>query len=157
MTVIVFYSETGTNARIARAMSDVLKTEVREVISARRHSFFGKVFGSRMGRKFPILTMDTGLSRFESVILCAPVWAGGPACQLMTFVDEADWGGKKVAVVLGCGALQPERALGIIRTALDAKGARMVAGEILDVGKLKGEALTSAARKLADAIAAKLS
>lgn len=157
MAIIVFYSETGTNARIARTMSDVLKTEVREIKSARRHSFIGKVFGSRMGRRFPILSTDTDLSRFESVILCAPVWAGGPACQLMTFVDKADWGGKEVAVVLGCGGLQPERALGIIRTALEAKGARMVAGETLNVGKLKGEALTSAARDLASAIAAKFS
>jgi len=110
-----------------------------------------------MGRRFPILSMDTDLSRFESVILCAPVWAGGPACQLMTFVDEAELHGKEVAVVLGCGGLRPERALGIIRGTLEAKGARMVAGETLNVGKLRGEALTVAARDLAGAIAAKLS
>ncbi|HET6487237.1 MAG TPA: hypothetical protein VFH83_12495 [Spirochaetia bacterium] len=157
MTIIVFYSETGTNARIARTMSDALGLQAREIRSARGHSFFGKVFGSRMGRRFPILSMDTDLSRFESVILCAPVWAGGPACQLMTFVDEAELHGKEVAVVLGCGGLRPERALGIIRGTLEAKGARMVAGETLNVGKLRGEALTVAARDLAGAIAAKLS
>jgi hypothetical protein len=101
--------------------------------------------------------MDTDLSRFDSVILCAPVWAGGPACQLMSFINKAGLRGKKVAVVFGCGALQPQRALGIIRASLEAKGATMVAGEILDVGKLKEGALTKAAHDLAGTLAEKLS
>ncbi len=157
MTIIFYYSVTGTNASIARTICEGLKAEIREIRSIRKYSFFGMVFGSRMKRRFPIQSMDMDLSRHDSVILCAPVWAGGPACQMMTFVDRADLKGKKVAVVFGCGALQPARALGIIRAALEAKGAMMVAGEILDVGKLKGEALTKAAKDLTIALTRKLS
>jgi hypothetical protein len=155
MAIVIYYSERGTNARIARSIGDVLGSEVREIKSVRRYSFLGKVFGSRMRKRFPIQPMDMSLSRFDSVVLCAPVWAGGPACQLMTFVDQADWDGKKVAVVLGCGALQTARALGIIRAALESKGASVLAGEVIDTGKLRGEALAMAARDIASALAAK--
>ncbi len=157
MTIVFYYSVTGTNASIAQTIGEGLIAEIREIKSVRKHSFFGMVFGSRMKRRFPIQPMDMDLSRYDSVVLCAPVWAGGPACQMMTFVDKVELRGKNVAVVFGCGALQPARALGIIRSALEAKGARMVAGEILDVGKLKGEALTKAAKDLAVALTRKLS
>jgi hypothetical protein len=157
MTIIIYYSETGTNAQIARTIGARVKAEVREIRSVSRHSFLGKVFGSRMKRRFPIQLMDMDLSLFDSVILCAPVWAGGPACQMMTFIDKADLGGKKVAVVFGCGALQSERALTIIRATIMAKGATMVAGEILDVGKLKEGALTKAAHDLGGILLGKLS
>jgi hypothetical protein len=157
MTIVFYYSVTGTNASIARAIGKGLNAEVCEIKGVRKYSFFGMVFWSRMKRRLPIQPIDIDLSRYSSVILCAPVWAGGPACQMMTFVDKMELRGKKVAVVFGCGALQPERALGIIRAALEAKGAMMVTGHILDVGKLKGEALTRAAQDLAGALARKLS
>ena len=157
MVTIIYYSDTGTNARIAGAIAEARNAEVREIKSIRRYTFLGKVFGSRRGRRFPIQPMDADLSRSEGIILCAPVWAGGPACQLMTFVDQADWNGKKVAVIFGCGGLQPERALRIIRAALEDKGAKVVAAEVLNVGKLKGEALTNAARALCGSIASMFS
>jgi hypothetical protein len=157
MTIIFYYRVTGTNAAIARTIGEGLNAEIREIKSVRKHSFFGMVLGSRMKRRFPIQPIDMDLSRYDSVILCAPVWAGGPACQMMTFVDNVELRGKNVAVVFGCGALQPARALGIIRAALEAKGATMVAGEILDVGKLKGDALTKTAQDLAGTLARKLS
>ncbi len=156
MAIVIYYSEMGTNARIARSLGHVLGSEVREIKSVRRYSFLGKVFGSRMGKRFPIQPMDMSLSLSDSVVLCAPIWAGGPACPLMTFVDHAVWAGKKVAVVLGCGGLQTARALGLLRAALESKGASVLAGEILEAGKLKGEALAMAARDLANALAAKL-
>ena len=64
--------------------------------------------------------------------------------------------GKKVAVVFGCGALQPQRALGIIRAGTVAKGTTMVAGEILDVGKHKVGALTKATHDLGWTLMTKL-
>jgi multimeric flavodoxin WrbA len=157
MTIIFYYSVTGTNASIAQTIGADLNAEIREIRSVRKYSFLGMVFGSRMKRRFPIQPMEMDLSRYDSLVLCAPVWAGGPACQMMTFIDKAELRGKKVAVVFGCGALQPARALGIIRAALEAKGAMVVAGEILDVGKFKGEALTKAAKELAVALTRKLS
>jgi multimeric flavodoxin WrbA len=157
MTIIFSYSVTGTNASIARTIGEGLHAEVREIKSVRKYSFFGMVFGSRMKRWFPIQPMEMDLSHYDSVVLCAPVWAGGPACQMMTFIDKVELKGKKVAMVFGCGALQPARALGIIRAALEAKGATLVAGEILDAGKLKGEAFTKAAHDLAAALVPKLS
>jgi len=157
MTIIFYYSVTGTNASIARTIGAGLNAETREVRSVRKYSFLGMVFGSRMKIRFPIQPIEIDLSRYDSLVLCAPVWAGGPACQMMTFVDKAQLKGKKVAVVFGCGALQPARALGIIRAALEAKGATVAAGEILDVGKLKGEALTKATQDLTAALARELS
>ena len=157
MTIIFYYSVTGTNASIARTIGAGLNAETREVRSVRKYSFLGMVFGSRMKIRFLIQPIEIDLSRYDSLVLCAPVWAGGPACQMMTFVDKAQLKGKKVAVVFGCGALQPARALGIIRAALEAKGATVAAGEILDVGKLKGEALTKATQDLTAALARELS
>jgi flavodoxin len=152
MTIVFYYSVTGTNASIARAIGEGLNAEVHEIRGVRAYSFFGMIFGSRMKRLFPIQPIVEDLSRYDSVILCAPVWAGGPACQMMTFIDTMELRGKKVAVVFGCGALQPARALGIIRAALEAKGATMVAGEILDVGKLKGPDLNNAVQGLVGAL-----
>jgi hypothetical protein len=48
------------------------------------------------------------------------------------------------------------RSIVIIRAALESKGARVLAGEVVDAGKLKGEALAMAARDIANALAAKL-
>jgi len=45
MTIIFSYSVTGTNASIARTIGEGLNAEIREIRSARKHSFFGMVLG----------------------------------------------------------------------------------------------------------------
>ncbi len=137
-TAVVYYSYTGNTHRVARLIIGVLKSKGEEAIPVRirplkEETNFLKQCRDSFFRKKPELYKTLlELENYDRIILGSPVWAFNPATALNTYLDKCtSLEGKEAIcfVTYGSGAGK-EKALGILKKSLEAKGVKVV-GEIL--------------------------
>ncbi|MGP1395146.1 MAG: flavodoxin family protein [Inquilinaceae bacterium] len=118
-TLIVFYSRTGTTAKVARGLADALGAEIAE-IGCRRYRPGGLRYlraghDSLRGRLPPIEVRADRLSDYDLVILGAPIWTSYPAVPLRAFLDRTRDLPAHVALFLTHGGhSEPRKAVDMV-------------------------------------------
>ena len=103
-TAVVYYSFKGNSALVAAQLAekfnaDVVRIELKD--DRKRRSFFKYLWGGWMviSKKLPELKpLNFDSSKYDFIILGAPVWASNPAPPLLSFISKAGITGKKVAL-----------------------------------------------------------
>ena len=96
--LIIYYSKTGTTAKIAEIILPTIKAESRrlnepkdwrDMLRIRRH----------YGKQDDVKELDLNIVEFDPIILLTPVWEGLPTMAMIEFVEKIDLKGK--SVILG--------------------------------------------------------
>jgi len=151
-TAVVYYTRYGHNKVIAEAIAQELGAEQRQVRTPKEHGFLSMGFCSAFNVHMRIEPMDLDFSAFDTVVICAPIWAGKPAAPVYTFLRDAKLDGRKLAFCFSTGGGSSQRAQDKVKRDLASRKVEIVGfGEINtreeDEGKLRQEA-GAFARKL---------
>jgi hypothetical protein len=148
-TVVVYYSRFGATATVAQALARELVAESREIRARKRLSWLAMGFGAVFNLRFPIEPMDFDFTHCGLVVLCAPIWAGKPACHLMTFLDAARLAGTQSALLFTTWGGGVERTVEAMKGILEARGSQVVASESIMCRKVPEDILRARAREFA--------
>jgi hypothetical protein len=148
-TVVVFYSRFGATATVAQTLARELLSESREIRARKRLSWLAMGFGSVFNLRYRIEPMDFDFTHYGLVVLCAPIWAGKPACHLMTFLDAARLTGTRSALVFTTSGGGVESTVDALKVILEARGSQVVASESIATHRVPEDILRARAREFA--------
>jgi len=148
-TVVVYYSRFGATATVAQTLARELLSESREIRARKRLSRLAMGFGSVFNLRYRIEPMDFDFTHYGLVVLCAPIWAGKPACHLMTFLDSARLTGTRSALVFTTSGGEVERTVDAMKAILEARGSQVVASESIAARGVPEDLLRARAREFA--------
>jgi len=148
-TVVVYYSRFGATATVALTLARELLSESREIRARKRLSWLAMGFGSVFNLRYRIEPMDFDFTHYGLVVLCAPIWAGKPACHLMTFLDSARLTGTRSALVFTTSGGGVEHTVDAMKTILEARGSQVVASESIATHRVPEDLLRARAREFA--------
>jgi hypothetical protein len=148
-TVVVYYSRFGATAAVARTIARELVAESREIRARKRLSWLAMGFGAVFNLRYRIEPMDFDFTRCGLVVLCAPIWAGKPACHLMTFLDAARLTNTRSALVFTTTGSDVERVVDAMKGILEARGSQVIASESIMCRKVPEDILRARAREFA--------
>jgi flavodoxin len=148
-TVVVYYSRYGSTAIVAQALARELASESREIRARKRLSWLAMGFGSVCNLRYKIEPMDFDFTGCGLVVLCSPIWAGKPACHLMTFLDAARLTGTRSALVFTTSGGDQERTVDAMKGILEARGSQVVASESIVTHRVPEDILRARAREFA--------
>ncbi|MEQ8657480.1 MAG: hypothetical protein RIC24_09260 [Hyphomicrobiales bacterium] len=110
-SLILYYSRTGTTAKIARALQVALSAEVAQIECSRYHSGWWRYllagYDSVKGRLPGIDVPDITFDDYDLVILGAPIWTSYPALPLRSFLAQTPQLPTHAALFLTCGGHSP--------------------------------------------------
>jgi len=150
-TAVVFYSLDGNCAIAAEEIKSQLGCDLIRLhpASEKNRRGISKIFwsfGLMFSRKNPPLKPYTfDASKYELIIIGAPVWGGMPASPVKTFISESGIQGKKIALFI-CHAGGMEKTFEKFRALLHGND---ITGEI-DFNKLKKNNNNETKEKIAD-------
>ncbi len=104
-TLVVAYSRTGNTFAAANAVARYLDAELLQVkapqygLTMEGQGLAGEDADAQV-TSTPIEHAPVDLSRYELIVLCAPTWWFRPAVPLWSFVQNHDFSGKPVFLVL---------------------------------------------------------
>ncbi len=133
-SAIIYYSFTGNTHRIACLFADILKNKGEEAVLVRirplkeQTSFLGQCKEAFLNKKPELYRTLLDLKDFDRVIIGSPVWAFKPTPAINTYIEQCGSLQSKTAicfVTYGSGAGK-NRALEIMKKALEGKGARVI-------------------------------
>ena len=106
--LIIYYTKTGTTAKIAEIILPTLKAESRRLVEPKdwRNMLQHKRYSQQDDDvKVPITTLD----EFDPIILLTPVWEGRPTLAMMDFLEKINLKGKRVVLgLVGADETNPE-------------------------------------------------
>ena len=102
-TLVLYYSYSGTTAKIARAIADELGADSEQLCVAheKKREGFGKYFfggmQAVMKQKPDLIPLTVDPAAYELIIIGTPVWAGTCAPAIRTLLEFYPLAGKKTA------------------------------------------------------------
>jgi flavodoxin len=104
--LVVYYSRTGTTRAVAEAIRAELRCEIERICDRTERSgvtgYLRSFFDALFERPAPILRMRSQLSEYDLVIVGGPVWNGGIAAPVRTFLDRHHAELKRVGFFCTC-------------------------------------------------------
>src|SRR5512138_3905583 len=94
--IIIYYTKTGTTAKLVEKVIPLLKAESRKLDEP-------KGLMDKLGELSSSIKSGDSIdhvSEFDPILLLAPVWDGKPAQSMMEFLEDSNLKGKRVIVVL---------------------------------------------------------
>ena len=111
LTLVLYYSRTGTTATIAKALANRLDADIREISCDR---YTGGIFryllagyDSVRGNLPEIEMAEFAAEQYDLVLIGMPIWTSHPALPIRTFLDRKPELPARVAVFLTHGGHSP--------------------------------------------------
>lgn len=111
LTLVLYYSRTGTTATIAKALANRLDADIREISCDR---YTGGIFryllagyDSVRGNLPEIEMAEFAAEQYDLVLIGTPIWTSHPALPIRTFLDRKPELPARVAVFLTHGGHSP--------------------------------------------------
>jgi len=111
LTLVLYYSRTGTTATIAKALANRLDADTREISCDR---YTGGIFryllagyDSVRGNLPEIEMAELAAEQYDLVLIGTPIWTSHPALPIRTFLDRKPELPARVAVFLTHGGHSP--------------------------------------------------
>lgn len=98
-TVVIYYSNTGSNRFIANKIAEMLNCDIFEIkpkLNVQPLLVFGLSFG--------IHNLQTNISAYDRIILCGPVWMGKLIAPLKRFIKKYKKDIQKLIFITCCGS-----------------------------------------------------
>ncbi|MDR1754639.1 MAG: hypothetical protein LBR74_07025 [Eubacterium sp.] len=126
-TLIVFYSYSGRTKALVQSVTPDKHCDVAEIKDIRRPGLF-KAFimgcpAAIKGKAWPIQSIGSDLSDYDSLILYSPVWAGNPPPAVNALLEQLPKG-KAVSVKMLSGSGN-SRCRPRIESVINEKGCKM--------------------------------
>ena len=106
-SLVVFYSRSGTTRKAAEKISNLLKSDIEEVIDMKNRAGALGWFISGMDAALKRLTViketKNDPASYDVVVLGTPVWAGTMSSPIRTFISQNKGHLRKVALFCTCG------------------------------------------------------
>jgi len=152
--LIIYYSKTGTTAKIVDVLQQKIKTETRRL--AEPTNLFDKI---RHIAKNTASKSDISLDGFDPIILLTPIWRGNPTPAMIEYLEKTSLKNKRVILgLVGANQTNPQALEKLRRKAIE-KGCTFIETLYLrgvppgrDWSDLKEEDYFREATKLAERI-----
>jgi flavodoxin len=98
-TVVIYYSNTGSNRFLAHKIADILNCEIDEIkpkLNVQPLLLFGISFG--------IQKLQINIAEYDRIILCGPVWMGKLISPLKGFIKKYRRSIRKLIFITCCGS-----------------------------------------------------
>jgi flavodoxin len=102
-TLIVYYSFTQNNEKLALHLREVLNCDLVKIETLKKRTGFSILFDLMFNRESAIKTVPYYLRDYDHVIFIAPIWAGRIAMPLKTFILNEKANIKQYSFVTLCG------------------------------------------------------
>lgn len=99
-SIIIYYSFTGNNAKLAKTISYKLPADCIELKEIRKRTIFTIILDVAFNRTPKIHNLEKQIENYEHVIFIAPVWLGKVATPLRLVFQNIK--GKNIKVSLIC-------------------------------------------------------
>ena len=158
--LIIYYSKTGTTAKIAEIVLPIIKAESRRLGESK--GLMGRLkLGGFFRRDDAVNEPDTIIDEFDPIILLTPVREGKPSSAMIEFLEKIDLKGKRVVLgLVGKNETNP-KALDKLRHMAMERGCSFIETIYLrgvlpgrDWTDLKEEDYLREARRLAEKVSA---
>lgn len=153
-TLIVYYSLSGTTAKVAKALAELLGGDLAEIRCDRyRRGFIGYVRAAYDSVKagLPAIDLPAAADRpCDLMILAGPIWAGHAATPVRAFLAAGRTLPGKAALVLTRGGSSPDAAFAEMQAALPVPAKAKLALRAKDV---QADAIAGALRAFAAELA----
>ena len=126
-TVVVYYSFKGNSKFVADVASQRLKAEEVRLVPDQEPpkkglGMFLKGGGMALKKQTPeLVDFSLDVSGYDTIVLCAPVWAGVYPPAVGSFLSKVDLSGKNLAVIACSASGKAEKMIGAIEGATKAK------------------------------------
>jgi flavodoxin len=118
--LIVYYSKTGTTAKIVKLVLPTIKAEIRKLEETSK--FWRRIrFGRNSQKEGVVEDNDLSIGEFDPIILLTPVWNGKPTPAMNEFLEKVDLKGKRVVLgLVGANETNPDALERLRRKAIDS-------------------------------------
>ncbi|WP_071394042.1 flavodoxin family protein [Bacillus tuaregi] len=86
-SLIVFYSHTGNNAKLAYELSKRMKCDIHKIMVEKKRTTFSILLDRYLKRKSKLSIYNLNLSEYKNVIFIAPIWGGQLAGPIREFIE----------------------------------------------------------------------
>jgi flavodoxin len=107
--LIVYYSFTGNNKKLAEYLRIKLGCDIARIETVKKRTGFSILFDLLFKRKPSIKKIDHYLWNYEHIIFIAPVWAGKIATPLKSFLTRENENIKTYSFITLCGGGSPNQ------------------------------------------------
>jgi len=116
--LIIYYSKTGTTAKIAETVQHMIKAESRRLGEPK--GWRGRLRLSYLRKNFDLIEPVTVIDKFDPIILMTPVWKGKPTLAMIEFLEKVDLKGKRVVLgLVGANETNPNALEKLRRKAME--------------------------------------
>jgi flavodoxin len=117
--LIIYYSKTGTTAKIAEIVLPTINAESRRLNEPKDWRDMLQI--RRYYRKEDEdIEIDTNVNEFDPIILLTPIWDGKPTLSMIEFLEKIDLKGKRVVLgLVGANETDPEALEKLRRKAME--------------------------------------
>ena len=117
--LIIYYSKTGTTAKITEIVMPLIKAKSRRLGEPK--GWRGRLKLGRYLRKGDeVVEFDTNIGEFDPIILLTPVWRGKPTSSMIEFLEKIDLKGKRVVLgLVGANETNPDALEKLRRKAME--------------------------------------
>jgi len=113
--LIVYYSRSGSNKKLARKIKERLDCEIEEIIdTVNRQGFLGFLIGGfhasrkkKTKKKTKIQLVQKNPGNYDLTIIITPIWAGMVPPAIRTYISENKENLKKIAFISISGKGEP--------------------------------------------------
>lgn len=113
--LIVYYSFTGNNKKLALMLKEKLACDIFEIKEQKQRSPLSILYDFMFFRKAKLVDYNINLNQYDYVILVSPIWAGRLSTPLKTFLKKQKDSIKKYSFITICGGIDGQKQ-GIIST-----------------------------------------
>ena len=133
-TLVLYYTRTGTNEIVAKAVNDHIKDgtveQVKSEVGIPASAFWYKLPFT----KAKIDPIEVNPDDFKNVILCTPVYLQGISPPIKAVIKEFPLEGKNVAVLATCGGMYFSLFHPFVKWSLSRRGAEVSGVYVVKVG-----------------------
>ena len=117
--LIIYYSKTGTTAKIVEILLPIIKAKSRRLGEPKglmNRLSFGQSSRKEVNTKEP----DAIVDEFDPIILLTPVWKGEPTLAMIEYLEKIDLKGKRVVLgLVGANETNPKALDKLRRKAME--------------------------------------
>ncbi len=116
--LIIYYSKTGTTAKIVEIVLPIINAESRRIGEPK--GWRGRLPIRRYARKDSGVELDGIVVKFDPIILLTPIWKGKPTQAMIELLSKIDLKGKRVVLgLVGANATNPKALEKLRRKAME--------------------------------------
>lgn len=141
-TLILYYTRTGNNETVAKAVSNLIKHSTIEQVKSDVSIPASATWYKLPFTKAKIDPLEANPDDFSNIILCTPVYLQGIAPPIKAVIKDFPLKGKNVAVLATCGGMYFSLFQSLVKSALKRRGANARGVYVVKVGGKSEEEIT---------------